>query len=384
MGEFDWHKCRFLESSENLKPLVHARVGRTPSTSIAREIAACLQQGRLFYEAAASAPLEIRPLQLFYGMVGFAKALIIARRLASLSTLRHAHGISDVSKGNSRIAELRVKIGEAGTFQEFNDVVADLTRLCYYGESTSPRAVYLPSVKSNRLAGIELSLRDILSRVPGLESLFRITFDEDARTGPISVQNHFHDSDYWELRIDDPMLFRDRESLKTIVERWRVRFPFLNTWCLVSAQHAWGYSVIQFGNISNTGIDEFGEDFLVGEGDHYVAKSPKERRSDRFLFSERLPPLGGGYAEGNAYAISPVNGSYLSEFSLHYLGLFLLSSLVRYRPQTWVHAISRTGISEAPADDQAVSLVERFLDLNSADFPSLIVTVLNPHEDRYA
>ena len=132
MAEFDWHKCRFLESSENLKPLVHARVGRTPSTSIAREIAACLQQGRQFYEAATSSPLEIRPLQLFYGMVGFAKALVVARRLSSLSTLRHAHGLSDISAANCRIAELRVKIGEAGTFQEFNDVVADLTRLCYY------------------------------------------------------------------------------------------------------------------------------------------------------------------------------------------------------------------------------------------------------------
>jgi len=71
MGEIDWHKCRFLESSENLKPLVKKRFGREPSTSVAREIAACLQQGRLFYEAAAASPLEIRPLQLFlwYGRV---------------------------------------------------------------------------------------------------------------------------------------------------------------------------------------------------------------------------------------------------------------------------------------------------------------------------
>src|SRR5216683_5982001 len=112
MGEID---CRFLESTENLKPLVKIRFGREPSTSIAREIAACLQQGRLFYDAAASSPLEIRPLQLFYGMVGFSKALVLARRACSLSALRAAHGVKDASAGNSRISELRIKIKNAGS-----------------------------------------------------------------------------------------------------------------------------------------------------------------------------------------------------------------------------------------------------------------------------
>ena len=152
MGGVDWHKCRFLESSENLKPLVQRRFDSEPSTSIAREIAVCLQQGRLFYEAAASSPSEIRPLQMFYGMVGFST-----------------------------------------------------------GSCNSP------------------------SR---------------------------------------PLTF--------------------------------------------------------------------------------------------------------------YIALFLLSSLVRYRPQTWVHALSRSVISETPCDDQALSLIERFFDLDSSAIPEMVVTILNPHEDRFA
>src|SRR6267378_5397405 len=55
MAGSDWQKCKFLESRENLKPLVKMR--------FARETSACLQQGRLFYEAAES----FRPLQQFYG-----------------------------------------------------------------------------------------------------------------------------------------------------------------------------------------------------------------------------------------------------------------------------------------------------------------------------
>lgn len=170
--------CKFLESGENLKPLVSQRFGREPSSTITREIVACLQQGRLFYEAAASSPLEIRPLQQFYGMVGFSKAMIVASQLRSLSTLRPAHGLKDVSEGNSRIADLRLRVEDAGTFQEFNDVVAPLTRLCYVDNATRWRAIPLPTAGSDQLRGEELSLRDILSRIPGLESLYQMTFDE--------------------------------------------------------------------------------------------------------------------------------------------------------------------------------------------------------------
>jgi len=138
MADVVWYRCRFLESSENLKPLVKKSFGREPSTSLAREIASCLQQGRLFYEAAASSPLEIRPLQLFYGMVGFAKALVIARNQHPLSTLTPSHGLKDISQGNSKIADLRLKILGRGTFQDFNDVASDLSRLRYADSSPRP------------------------------------------------------------------------------------------------------------------------------------------------------------------------------------------------------------------------------------------------------
>lgn len=116
MAGSSWQKCKFLESGENLRPLVKMRFGREPSSSIAREISACLQQGRLFYEAAASSSLEIRPLQQFYGMVGFARALVVAQNLQSLSTLKPSQGIRDVSEGDSRIADLRVHVDRAGSF----------------------------------------------------------------------------------------------------------------------------------------------------------------------------------------------------------------------------------------------------------------------------
>jgi len=385
MAEVDWHKCRFLESVENLKPLVKRRFGREPSTSVAQEITACLQQGRLFYEAAAASPLEIRPLQLFYGMVGFAKALVVAHRLRRLSTLQHAHGISDISTGNSRIADLRVRIGSGGTFQEFNDVVAALTRVVYIDSSTTNRAVALPSDVSATLTGIDLSFQEVLSRIPGLGALFELTFGQEAKTEAMLLETGFHGDGHFLIRIDDPELFGDRESLKRIVGRWRATFPFLRSWRLSSAQHGWGNSIIEFMNVHVAGLDEFSESNLVGRGGSFQSVDALALNEARFTLAEGLDSVAGGFSGGASfYAISPIKDLCLSEFSLQYLALFQLSSLVRYRPQTWTRAISHSASSSEPADDRSLSLIERFLDLNSGSIPDFAVKVLNPNEDRYS
>jgi len=378
MRDVDWHKCRFLESSENLKPLVQKRFGREPSTSVAREIVACLQQGRLFYEAAARSPLEIRPLQLFYGMVGFSKALIVARHGRSLSTLPQTHGLKDISAHNSRIAELRIKIGNAGTFQDFNDVVAELSHLRYTDSYSKPCTVLLPSAKSSQLCDAELCLREILGRIPGLESLYKMTFAEEAQTAYIGLATAYQDDKSFLICVDDFELFTDRESLKRIVTRWRTKFPFLKQWRLASARHAYNRSDLRFQNTSNVGMDEFSETHLESRNGGFEASAQDGDQNAPFPLKSGLDPL----AERGTYAISPVGGHHICEFSFHYLGLFLLSSLVRYRPQTWMHAISSSVLEQAPADDQALSLIDQFLDLNNSVIPAMAVTVLNPHEDR--
>jgi hypothetical protein len=378
----DWHRCRFLESSDNLRPLIKERFGREPSASMAREIAACLQQGRLFYQAAETSPLEIQPLQLFYGMVGFAKALVVSKNLRSLSTLAHSHGVRDISKTNSRIADLRLSIDGKGTFQEFNDVVAQLTRFVYNDTFTHQRIISLPSAKASEIDGIEMSLRDILRRVPNLDSLYQMTFNEDPYAAPFGIATAFRNEVSFQLQIEDRQLFTDRASLKKIVDGWRARFPFMDMWRLESAQNNWGRTSIQFANILREGVDEFSDSFAICKDGTFQASAQPGDDSNRFVLEIGLSPTA-GYLVGGNYAITPISLHHLSEFSLHYLGLFLLSSLVRYRPQTWTHAISRSAIPNEPVDDQALSLVERFLDLNGTVIPELVVTALNPKEDRY-
>jgi hypothetical protein len=382
MADVDWHQCKFLESTENLRPLVKRRFGRVPSSSRAREIAACLQQGRLFYEAAASSPLEIRPLQQFYGMVGFAKALIVAKRLDSLATLRPAHGLTDVSSGNSRIAELKLRIELSGTFQEFNDVIAPLTRLQLSDMVNKSRAIYFASAHSELLQGIDLSLQEILSRIPRLEFLYRQTFGEQALTDTVNLEAGSQETDF-RIRVDDQEMFANRESLKQIVLRWRERFPFLKKWRLHSAQYAWGNSLIYFRNVSALNVDEFSEEYLKEQNGTFQEHAFAGDVNERFSLEDGFCPVAGGYS-GSVYAIAPVRGLHISEFSLQYLALFLLSSLMRYRPQTWTHAISRSVVPGEPADDKSLSLIERFLNLNQTEIPGFVVRILNPNEDEFA
>ncbi len=380
----DWYRCRFLESSDNLRPLIKERFGREPSAKTSPEIIACLQQGRLFYEGAENSPLEIRPLQLFYGMVGFAKALIVARNLCSLSSLQRSHGVRDISAANTRIADLRVRINSNGTFAEFNDVVAELTRFCYSDASTNRHTISLPSAKSAEMVDIELSLREVLGRIPELESLYRMNFKEGANCADFWISNAHHSETAFDLQIQERRVFTSRESLRQIVERWRARFPFLNLWRLDSAENNDGNAYLHFGNVRNEGGDEFSESSgECSDGSFQASRQPDDDEK-RFTLDLGLPPTA-GYLRGGTSTTAPIgnSGLYVSEFSLHYLGLFLLSSLVRYRPEAWAHSISRSIIPNETADDQALSLIERFLEINRNAIPEMVATVLNPHDDYF-
>ncbi|OGQ05899.1 MAG: hypothetical protein A2W61_06225 [Deltaproteobacteria bacterium RIFCSPLOWO2_01_44_7] len=384
--KFNWYKLKFLESGANLKPLIKTITGREPSTAITREIAVCLQQGRLFYEAAEKAPLEIRPLQLFYGMMNFAKGLVIAKTLKPLSMLPTSHGIRDISAQECRLAALAVKINSEGTFQKFNDVVSAFTRICYFGRSNKPTSTYIPSSSSKELLGFELCLKDIFSRIPGLQDLYRSTFSEDANIYSLVIHFRAEFANYCEVRIDDSELFTNRTTLRLLVEKLRSRIAFLNNWMIESAEQGWGNSIICFGNIDNSSIDDLDENCFIESSGKFRAKFYPlcNINKPRIDIAQVFPPMGQGYSNRHPVVIAPLNGQYLSEFSLHYLGLYLLSSLVRYRPHVWGRALSRTMLQDIPADDTLLALIEQFMELSRSTIPEMIVKALNPFEDSYS
>lgn len=99
--------------------------------------------------------------------------------------------------------------------------------------------------------------------------------------------------------------------------------------------------------------------------------------------AEILPPQSGGYVgSAQTYAMQPINNVQLNEYALQFLGSFLLSSLVRYRPQIWQNAISRSVTAQSPADDRSLSLIEKFLDDVLNGFPDMVVRVMDYQRTR--
>lgn len=380
----DWYDIKFMESATNVRQLLGNSMGRTPSASIAREIAVCIQQGRLFFEAAAVAPIEIKPLQIYYGVVAFAQAVIVARNGNSLSTLARAHGLTDVTPLDAGVEELALRVENSGTFQEFNDAVAPLGRIWYF-DSWMPKWHEKPFDAAAGLSGQRIAIRDILARAPGLAEKFAQTFGSSGKTIPIILDFGTLCTGSCTLRIDDPVLFADRAGLVASIQRLRAAYPFLERWRFTEAEHAWGNSIIVFDNTDRRGHGDLSEENLIQASNNGFAASRAMMDAERTNIPALsiLPPLSGGYIRSaQTYAMQPINNVKFSEYALQFLGSFLLSSLVRYRPQIWQNAISRSVTAQSPADDRSLSLIEKFLDDVLSGFPDMVVRVIDYQRTR--
>ncbi len=373
------YEGRFLESTTNLRGVLKKTIGHLPSVKIAKGATVFLQHGRLYFDAAKKAPMEIKPLLIFYGMVNYAKSLVVARNFKSLESLHQRHGIKDKSNPNARLEELAVKILEQGTFQEFNDTVCMLDCISFINKENMTVCVNLPTSNSENLKHKTLTLRDILARISGLESLYSATFGEEAKTVNLSFGFMEGKNGYIELRIDDEEIFNNVETRESIIEKWRRKYSFLKNWYLIAAERAWDHSILVFANIDKESITKLSDKIEEKEnGNYYVAKGTLSNEDCKFVnFWEILDPTVRGLMGGSERLIESFDNTHISELSLYYLGMFLLSSLVRYRPQIWGHSISSLVTSDSPSDDKALALIESFMELVLSTFSNAIVNAMS-------
>ncbi|MDO3385353.1 YaaC family protein [Gilvimarinus sp. SDUM040013] len=363
----DWYDIKFLESPTNLKSVLNESTGRTPNTNVAIGISTCLQQGRFFFEAAENSPLGIRPLQVFYGVVSFSKAIAAARNGSSISALSQAHGLKDISLADSLLENLTVKVQQRGTFQDVNDAVCSLESINYFGDENERLKIFKPTVQSNALCGKELTFKEITSRLPSLSKLYEKTFRENPNNQFISF--YHRNGGLVDLRLDLPEYFHCRETLVEMVTSLREKYPFLNQWLLLSAQRCWDSSIIQFQNENPEGINEFSEDTLVEIEGRFEQRGVN---AAIIPFDAILPPLSGGVEDGHQSYIHPIDGHDVSEYSILYMGIFLLSSLVRYRPEIWMHAVNGRSTNQRGHDDHCMALIESLLGNTLSSYPHYV------------
>jgi YaaC-like Protein len=328
----------FFESSENLRAAVRTRTGRALSSGAARDASICLQQGRLFFKAASESGLEIRPLQLFYGSVAFAKAVTLVTKNSRLATLPRSHGLRDTTAPAARLSDLSLQTRGYGTFQDFNDAVAPENRVRTNDASTNPVSISLPAANSNLLEGVTLTLKDILSRLSSMRDIFVHTFNEPPLCEPIALSESYQN--FWFMQAWHGTPVETLEEACAAADSWRGRFPVLQNWRVAWISNGWGKAVIEFRNHACPGTPLREQLKMISPG-RFEANIPD---------GDTCPPqslLIGGLLSNDGLC-SPINGAYISQPALVYLGIFLLSSLVRYRPEIWIHALIWTRVDPIP------------------------------------
>jgi len=319
------HNLQFLESANNLSSVIERKHGWHPNVEQTQEILACLRQGRLFYEASASSPIEIRPLQQFYGMLGFAKALILVTdRKNRLGNLVGSHALKDTSAPDSQLAELSAKITGRGTFHYFNDAVASRNKLHFIEAGSNPRSTEMPCARSNSLENLTINLQALLSRIPGLEDLYESTFRERANCASFFLNSLNQGS--WNLVVTDSDVPNSRDQLRAMVNGWRERYPFLSQWRLAHVNFAWGKTSLQFANSPPEG-DDLDDRYFIADLINYSAHPDDLARTQFDDFSAHMSPCSGGFNGAHPYLASPINGHVVAEYALQYVALFILSSL---------------------------------------------------------
>ena len=262
MEIFDWYQNKFLESTANIKSVIKDSVGKELTTEKANGIVVCLQQGRLFFQSANNAPLEIKPLLTFYGMIGFAKGLVLARSAMGIETLKQSHGLSEKSPQNAKLHELSLIINKNGTFPRFNDVISHKGRLKLIGDYSDPYYLGAPFDNSEKLFGKRITLKDILSRLPSLQKEYKSTFREDDNVLQIKFSAH-NIPEVSELQVSyysKPLY--DFNSLRQLVNELRSNYPFLEKWCFDTYMYDPSGSSLHFCNLDKNDSDEFSGKFV--------------------------------------------------------------------------------------------------------------------------
>lgn len=370
------YDIRFLESKDNIKSLTKKLLGREPSTELSNQIAACLQQGRLFFESARKSSTIIRPIQIYYGILAFSVAVVLFKKQIKLESLFQKHGLSSLIRSLKNTTSLdadlsKVKILNRGTFQYVNDVVCQLEGLNYFGEDCMPKFIYTPFSRSEELNGISVNLKDIMARIANLGDLYHASFEESPKFQSILLTCH---NGNIVLRLDDSrIIVQDSFSIEKFVNDIWLKYPLLKDWCLVKAEAVWGQTILEFKNFSKNGMSEFENGFLIKKANmKFEADYSKLSSLGKFNFINKIPPVMGGLSKSfpNLLIVESINSTYISEYSLYYLGSFFLSSLARYQPEKWMTLVSYNS-------DRLTALIEKFMDECLSYVPKVIMSVFH-------
>jgi hypothetical protein len=356
-----WHELSHYESRDGVSELYKRAHDRELNATKAFAIVAAITQGREFFENAKGADDLVRPLMLFYGCVALARGVtLFATPAVGEEALRPAHGVvsldwpgtltSQASSLEDRIRRLPdLRIGFArGTFTELAKATDNTERVGgIAGTRPGSSGWRFTAHGQAEFAGSdELTLRDLLARLPDVSATYARTFNE--RSLCFRVNPKYNDAEHqttFELLTPRYLGLPSQDEIREAFN--------LPPWVEITEQ------------------EEAGSIFQRGPSRTFVLTHPESLDYEAlpwFTIDASTTNFGGP----NTYIVSYKPGDVrLSTLLDLYLIGYIFGSIVRYHPSIWFALISRS------KGDFMLPIIREATDVLEERFPRLSWEVLD-------
>jgi hypothetical protein len=327
-----WQQLLSLESREITSKWFKEIHGRELNARRSKEINSAAKQAREYFRNAAQSNYSVRPLLTFYGIASLSRALLLLlKKDGGEESLRGGHGLEtvnwinamsgEVAKSLENLGGLRIR-NCRGLFSDFATQTDNRISIHVHSSAVDWHICYdVPKV------GSELTLQDLLSRMPDLEKDFA-NISSCARYSAVNEMKYTAESGFRaKVRKDQLSSFRNYYE---------------------SA----GYS-------------------LTDEADWVVLTADGE------TFSKSLPLFIHSYVHKNFGLIPALYISMpfqeearYSQLCITYMVSYVLGMLVRYYPTHWM------SLSQGDKGDQWWPAINRSQQIVEQSFPELVIELI--------
>lgn len=327
-----WQQLLSLESRDILQKWFENIHGRELNARRAREISASSRQAREFFRNASVSNYSVRPLLTFYGVASLARALsLLLRRHGGEEGLKRGHGLETVgwthqlsgkiSAGLEGLGGLRVRTC-SGLFSDLAKETNNRISIHVRSSGVDWRLNYrLPNF------GDEISLKDLMARVPDLNKDYKIVSD-DIKYSAINEMTYDSDTGF-----KAKVAANDFEKFKNSYEDM-------------------GYKIERSGDL-----------FIIsGTSERFSENTPQFMHAYIDKLFETIPRL---------FIVAPFpGGNVYSQLCITYIFSYILGMLARYYPTHWISLIQgEKGDALWPTINRAQRFVEQ-------SFPELAIELI--------
>jgi hypothetical protein len=295
------------------------------------QVISCLKQAEEIYSISKSASMLTKPILYYTGMQRLAKSLIFLKNpTVNQNDLNH-HGLTGggISSDIENFLGSKIHVAEKGIFKEFSKLTTKnrvlLKKTVYKkGDYHHDERWVIDCEITEFLKSREFKVGDLFKLIPEILALL----DYLEVKNDLLIPCHFSVREHPDGRIDSLTSIPKKLDLETL----KRKFPELN-------------------------------EYKVAGDDPYTLILTGESK-DNLLFPKRVVQA----ETGELFLINADNDDLLvTDFNVHFLLMFLLSFIARYKSPLLRE------ILEGNKKSENVALIEKFIETSETKFPKLIL-----------